>query len=67
MKKFQIVLTTLDYEETKIRNIQKKSFAEAASEAYIVRHCERERTGKEWQIVTIYDMAYKFDMRKQLT
>ena len=47
MKKFQIVLTTLDYEETKIRNIQKKSFAEAASEAYIVRHCEWERTGKE--------------------
>ena len=29
MKKFQIVLSTLDYGQTKIRNVKKNTFAEA--------------------------------------
>jgi hypothetical protein len=33
MKRFQIVLSTLDYGQTKIRNVKKNTFAEASSEA----------------------------------
>lgn len=67
MKRFQIVLSTLDYGQTKIRNVKKNTFAEAASEANILRSTEWERTGLEWQIVTIYDMDYEFDAGKQVT
>ena len=67
MRKFQIVLSTLDYGQTKIRNVKKNTFAEAASKAYILRRMEWERTGLEWRIVTIYDMDYEFDAGKQVT
>jgi len=67
MKRFQIVLSTLDYGQTKIRNVKNNNFAEAASEANILRSTEWERTGLEWQIVTIYDMDYEFDAGKQVT
>jgi len=67
MKRFQIVLSTLDYGQTKIRNVKKNTFAEASSEANILRSTEWERTGLEWQIVTIYDMDYEFDAGKQVT
>ena len=67
MKKFQIVLSTLDYGQTKIRNVKKNTFAEASSKANILRSMEWERTGLEWQIVTIYDMDYEFDAGKQVT
>ena len=67
MKRFQIVLSTLEYGQTKIRNVKKNTFAEASSEAKILRSMEWERTGLEWQIVTIYDMDYEFDAGKQVT
>jgi hypothetical protein len=67
MKKFQIILSTLDYGQTKVRNVRKNTFAQAASEANLLSRMEWERTGLEWRIVTIYDMDYEFDARKPIT
>ena len=67
MKKFQIVLSTLDYGQTKIRNVKKNTFAEAASKAYILQRMEWESTGLEWRIVSIHDLESKFDPEKPIT
>jgi hypothetical protein len=67
MKKFQIILSTLDYGQTKVRNVRKNTFAQAASEANLLSRMEWERTGLEWRIVSIHDLESKFDPEKPIT
>jgi hypothetical protein len=68
MKRFQIVLTEPKTQETKIRNIERHNFPEAASKAYLLCKAEWEKTkNNSWIVAAIYDMDYKFDIGKQVT
>jgi|TARA_R110000803_G_scaffold117964_1_gene186381 hypothetical protein len=68
MKRFQIVLTDPKTQETKIRNIERYNFPEAASKASFLCRAEWEKTKNDsWIVAAIYDMDYKFDIGKQVT
>ena len=67
MKHYQVVVTCPKTKEVKIINKSQRSFARVASFSYIEVKKLLERTGEEWVISAIYDMAFKFDAKKPLT
>ena len=64
MKRFQFVIHNPKTEETKIRNIERRTFNDAVVDARIFAKGEWERTGDVWDLVALYDMDYKLDLSR---
>ena len=64
MKRFQFVIHNPKTEETKIRNIERRTFNDAVVDARIFAKGEWERTGDVWDLVAVYDMYYQFDLSR---
>jgi hypothetical protein len=58
MKNFQVVFSSLKTKEHKIKNTIQNSFPSAASWAYVEKRCLWERTGMEWEIVSICNVEF---------
>lgn len=64
MKRFQFVIHNPKTEETKIRNIERRTFNDAVVDARIFAKGEWERTGDVWDLVAVYDMYYQLDLTR---
>lgn len=58
MKNFQVVFSSLENKEHKIKNTIQNNFHSAASWSYIEKQCLWERTGVEWEIIGIYNVDF---------
>ena len=67
MRHFQVVLACQKTKEIKIINKNQHSFARAASFSFIETRKLWESTGEKWLVSAIYDMAFKFDAKKNLS
>ena len=67
MRHYQVVLACPKTEEIKIINKSQHSFAEASSFSFVEAKRLWERTGEKWLVSAIYDMAFKFDAKKNLS
>jgi len=67
MRRYQVVLACPKTEEIKIINKSQYSFARVASFSFIEARRLRESTGEMWLVSAIYDMAFKFDAKKNLS
>jgi hypothetical protein len=67
MRHYQVVLACPETEETKIINKSQYSFARAASFSFLEAQRLWENTGEKWLVSAIYDMAFKFDAKKNLS
>ncbi len=65
--KYHIVLVDTKTKEQKIIGYESLTFAETASKAYLESKKLSEMTGTDWEIVSIYNLNYNFDMAVQLT
>ena len=64
MKRYQFVIHNPKTEETKIRNIERRTFNDAVVDARIFAKGEWERTGDVWDLVAVYDMYYQLDLTR---
>ena len=67
MRHYQVVLACPKTKETKIINKNHHSFARVASFSFIEARRLWESTGEKWLVSAIYDMAFKFDAKKNLS
>ena len=65
--KYHIVLVNTKTKEQKIIGYESLTFAESASKAYVESKKLFETTGTAWEIVSIYNLNYNFDIAVQLT
>jgi len=65
--KYHIVLANTKTKEQKIVGYESLTFAETASKAYVEAKKLLEKTGTTWEIVSIYNLNYNFDIAVQLT
>ena len=67
MRHYQVVLACPNTKETKIINKDQHSFAGIASFSFIEVRRLWESTGEKWLVSAIYDMAFKFDAKRNLS
>ena len=65
--KFHIIITNTKTKEQKLFSCEHYLFSEAASKAYLESRKLWETTGDTWDIVSIYNVNYNFDIAVQLT
>ena len=66
-KKYHTIIVNIKTKEQKIFLIEAHEFSEVASRAYLEARKLWEKTGFEWEIVSVYNVNYNFDMAIQLT
>ena len=67
MRHYQVVLACPETEEIKIINKSQYSFARVASFSFIEARRLWESTGEKWLVSAIYDKAFEFDAKKNLS
>jgi len=65
--KFHIIIINTKTKEQKLFSSEHHTFSEAASKGYLESRKLWEKTGDAWDIVSIYNVNYNFDIAVQLT
>jgi len=66
-KKYHVILLDRRTAETKFFHIEKSTYAEAASYAYLQARKMFEITGNTWEIISVYDTSHEIDLFKRVS